>query len=748
MPEMYRGYDLNIPKDKQWGQRENALHKQLIDKILDNPIDSLMNTVHVAVNGNNLTANGSIAKPFATINAAILSITDNSISNPYCISVAGGVFRETGTITVGEGIHIKGTGDSTIILTTTNDDDLFYLKNQSDLSKLTITGPTNAKTVKIIDPNSIVSLREIKFFNCAYPIYIDTENGNVNMFSIALRGNSISIVNAIEILNGDANLYTLTSIGTIGNTIINANGEHTQVHIWGIDNESANIDNILTVTNGANVYINDSRSNASSVGIYVNNAFLKMSNIDILNSNIGVDVGPDGTTYLILESVYVEDSIEWDLRIQNPTSLIGGMNNYLRDSKIEFTNGTPSIAYALNHFSNDLGDESNIIKAELAVGAPDRPSESSFGEGNSYTRGMLVYQYDTVNGFVNVTTEAKSFSGSTFGFSNTYADSAIYMSTTLTENNTYIKFFGCDIKINSQGNIGTGSVITEYWNGSIWTSFASMKNSGESPFYPTTESIINLPSGSYHVRFNARINHDWAMNDPIGLGYNTYWIRLRIVSAIISSPIIEQVKIHSNRSSFNSDGWVEFYGKARPIARLPWNYGMLQPAVSSPGDQDHFLSDTLDVGKIENAFANNTVDRIGFLAPIPFDLDTSTPIKLRWAVRYSDNIGDVNWNIRWGYSTSSDIIYTSQTDAPTTHSTQQLLTLSETVPTTIGQIKWSSIDIAVNNMNPRNSNGTSDILWLTIERDGTADSFNGIAGLVAITGDYLQWTIGGHLSYT
>lgn len=93
MPENYRGYELNVPNDPKWGTRENTFHKQIIDKVLDNPIDSLKNSVYVAVNGNDSTATGSIAKPFATIAAALASITDNSVNNPYVIRLAGGIYN-------------------------------------------------------------------------------------------------------------------------------------------------------------------------------------------------------------------------------------------------------------------------------------------------------------------------------------------------------------------------------------------------------------------------------------------------------------------------------------------------------------------------------------------------------------------------------------------------------------------------------------------------------------------------------
>lgn len=769
MAENYRGYNLNQPNDPQWGQRENTLHKQLIDRLEDgtindapsdgstyarqnsswvdikNAIATFNNNRYVAVNGSDTTGNGSVANPYASISHALSTITDNSPSNTYAVILAGGVYTESSTISVGAGIHVIGTGDSTVVETSNNNVNLFELGSQSDLSNVSIMGPTNAKTISVTEANSIVSIRNVKISNSTYPVYLNASGSLVNIYALAIRGSSTAFDNAVEIMDGDVNIYTLSSIGTTGNNLIYASGSSTRVHAWTIDNESVNINVLLNINLGAKLLVYSSRSVGGTTGLLLNSASATLDGVGFADPDIGIDVTNVGVSTLTITSTSVTNSTTFDMRIQNPNTVLGGLNNYLRDSKISFPNGVPTLAYSLTHFSNDEGDETQIVKAELSVGAPDRPAESTFGEGDSYTRGMLLYTYDPTNGFIDETAAAKSFSGSTFTFSDVVTDSAIYATSDLQNDGDYVKFFGVKIQIATAGVLGTGTTIAEYWNGSTWTPMSIMRTQGNSPYYPILEPLIDSDPGSYQMRFNARIDSTWVKNDPIGSGTDRYWARLRITSAITTSPEFEQIKIHSNRTEINSDGWMEYYGKARSIGRLAWNYGMVQAATSSPGDQDQFLSDTLDVGKIENSFANNTSDRVGFLAPIPFDLDTSTSIRFRWAARYSANTGDVIWNIRRGFNTAGDVVYDSAASAPTTHPTETLTTITETVPATTGAMVWHTVDIPVYDLNPRNAEGTSDILWVTIERDGTTDTFSGIAGLVAVSGDYLKWTNGGHL---
>lgn len=712
-------------------------------------IKTLDNTRYVAVNGDDEHGTGSIANPYATISHTLTTITDASLSNPYNIQLASGIFIESDTIQCKDYVFITGMGASTIITTSNQNVDLFNLALNASLINLTVQGPSNARALSLTSPNKSCTFRAVVLLNCNDGIYINGVNCNISAFdTYVITIGAVSFNKVFEVLEGHLDIQGVyVRSGTQANTLLTFNGANAGGHIWTIDNDAADIDRYVDIQNGANVTLNNCRTTGGDTSIYLNNASLTTNNMSITDANIGIDVGPDGFSILNINSTSVVNSTTYDLRVQNTSSVLMGIGNYLKDSKINFPNGAPGngSSYAMSHFSNDAGDEAFIIKSELAVGAPDRPSESAFGEGDSYTRGMIVYTYDTINGYIDETEAAKSFNESTFGFSDVTIDSAIYACSTLKNNGDVINHYGIKLKIAIAGVNGTGTAITEYWDGGAWIPFNIMRTEGNSPFLPKIGSLIEATAGIYQLRYDALIDINWVKNDPMSLGTDYFWTRIRITSPITTSLTIEQFKLHSNRTEFNGDGWLEYFGRARPIGRLAWNYGMLEAASSSPSNQDIYISDNIDVGMRENLFANNATDRIGLLAPIPFDTDISTPIRMRWAIRSTTNTGNIDWVVRWGHTRSGDITYTSSSSAPDTHPTEQTINLVQASPATTGTIEWNVVDIDIVNVNPRNADGTSDILWVTIERDGGGDSSSGAVTLIALSADYLKWTEGGHL---
>lgn len=746
MAESYRGFLLNQTGDPQWGANENKLHKDLIDKMLDNPFDVFANTIYVSPAGDDATGTGAISHPYKSISHAISQITDNSTENPYALQLAAGIYTESDTVTLGAGIFINGAGDASKIRTTNNNVPLFAMGDQSDISKVTIEGPSNAPATSITGAGDIVSFKNIKFNNCYNPIYVNGTGATVNIYSVAFRG-SATLDAAIKIEAGLANVYTANATGMTGTNYFNVSGSASVLTVGTLTIFDTTVTNPIRVENGATFILTAAVVTGGTDGIYINgaNSRVILANTMFQYSDIGIHIGPDGPLDVSLASVTFENTTTYDFYSETSNMRLTGQGNYISTDKFKYEIGVPTNGYHITYLSEAEGDESAIFKSELGVGAPDRPSESSFGEGDSYTRGMLVYQYDPTNGYNDITQLASSYSGSTFGWSDVVTDSALYACSTLKTTSDFVKYLGFKVRIATAGVLGTGGVITEYWNGTAWTPFTIMRTDGNAPYLPRVTPLIDAEPGSYQIRHNAFVDTDWAKNDPVGLGIDYFWTRVRITSDITTSPLFEQFKLHSNRMEINGDGWPEYFGKARPIGRLAWNYGMLEAAASSPGNQDHYLSDTLDVGKIENAFANNTIDRIGMLAPVPFDLDISTPIKFRWASRYGGNTGNVDWIIRWGYSKEGDFVYTNQADAPTTHATQQSIAHTVTVPATAQTVQWNTVELSVSNANPRYSDGTSDILWVSIERNGSTDTYAGTAGLIAISADYLKWTEGGHL---
>lgn len=80
---------------------------------------TISQNVYVAQLGNDVTGNGTLGNPYATISHAITTITDASSSKYYTINISNGIYNE-GSITIIPYIWIKGEEASNTILQNTN----------------------------------------------------------------------------------------------------------------------------------------------------------------------------------------------------------------------------------------------------------------------------------------------------------------------------------------------------------------------------------------------------------------------------------------------------------------------------------------------------------------------------------------------------------------------------------------------------------------------------------------------------
>jgi len=212
------------------------------------------------------------------------------------------------------------------------------------------------------------------------------------------------------------------------------------------------------------------------------------------------------------------------------------------------------------------------------------------------------------------------------------------------------------------------------------------------------------------------------------------------------APVLQQSKLHSSRMEVNGDGWPEFFGNARPIGLLPWDLGLTEAASASPSNQDLFVSDLLDVGRIENKFSNGTTDRIGFTDFLPLELDTSCPITLRLALITDDaSAGNIDFVIRWGYTADGDNVYTSSGSAPTTGPNEQNITTSLAAPTAANTQLTYEFDLDVSGMVARRAaGGFGDIIWISIQRTA-GDTHAGDISMINLKAYYYKWATGGHI---
>lgn len=388
--------------------------------------------------------------------------------------------------------------------------------------------------------------------------------------------------------------------------------------------------------------------------------------------------------------------------------------------------------------SDKEDDESFIITQELAVGTAEKGQESIFGEGDSYTRGMLVYTETDGGVFTDVSTEARSASGSTFTFPGITANNAIYVASSLSDISDVIEHFGIKTKVNTACVPGSGEIVIEYWDGASWSDLAGMEVQSSGDYLPHSVQYFEN-TGSYHIRYDSSLAIDgWTKNDPISpaLGTSYYWIRYRIDTAITTAPIFEQWKLHTSRSEVNADGWIEYFGKARPIAQLGLNFSGARPFEGNMQSQALYINQNVAVGYTQNKFTA-TADKTGVAGFLPFDFDTSSPLVIQWAGQASAT-QIIEWTVRasWVTDNGADLYYTTE-PALLPNYVEAIVTKSITA----NNVSMFEARLDLREMLSRRDGGFGDEIFLSLQPSVLSGTF----ALSSTQATYTKWCEGGHI---
>lgn len=467
---------------------------------------------------------------------------------------------------------------------------------------------------------------------------------------------------------------------------------------------------------------------------------VSLNTIEFSNLNIGAVL--DEPT-VIFNSCNFEDDTLTHAIVNGPANL-RSLQTRLNTNLVVFN-------AVLNNFDGNFvsyaaEDKSTSIIDKLNVGLPNNPQEAAFGGGNSYNTAALFYEFDGST-FSTVKPELTAEDGTTFTFSNTNVNTALYIS------NLYgIPFRGLKVKVDSVAVLGGGSIVYEYWDGSSWTEFNHMSSLSSGTYLPfgNDQFTAFAGTGNFQIRFDERIVGDWVTNDPISLGVPLYWVRIRIASAITTSPTFDKIKIDSDRTEFNEDGYKESFGNARSIRKFPITYGSFVAGVNSPSNQDIYLSDGVFAGRNENEFANGTTDSTGVGLIVPYDIDTSCPIKVRLNIQGESNVaGAIRFELRWAFTFRGQPIYTTTGNAPAVNVTER--STEQTVSYTAGEIfrtvAIQTFELEIPELIAQIAGGDGgDLLMITIERNANnpADTYNGNVIINDIAFEYTSWRDGGH----
>lgn len=457
------------------------------------------------------------------------------------------------------------------------------------------------------------------------------------------------------------------------------------------------------------------------------------------DGNVGWDV--DFPKLTSGDTIYASDGA-----LSGDRVISGDTNTITFDNVSEFNVNDKDVYDLIRDFFR-TGEGINLL-TELSVGSIEQPFESVFGEGDSTPEGMLVYTFDG-SVYADISTNAQSADGSSFTFPNNVAGNAIYVTMTKEQNGFKYVPHGIKVKMDNPATYIAGDLEFQVFNGVTWQKVNVMSIEDVEPYYSFADVPFQAQSqDSEQIYFDNTVDTIWELNDPVSLGQDYYWFRIIINNPLSVLPDFEQFKIHTSRYELNSNGFAQKFGNARTRKQLPWSLGDLEAANNSPVNQDVYASDTVAVGRVENAFQNATIDRSGLNIFLPADIDTSSPIILKFAAISSDSsAGDVNFTIRTAYTVQGDNVYHTTGTAPTVHPTQIDYPAVAPAPNPLDTVLYYEVPIDVSeiNPNPKTNNGAT-ILWVSFERDGTdiTDTHTGTVSLVTIEATYVTWCEGAY----
>lgn len=666
-----------------------------------------------------------------------------STTNRVIISIFPGSYTEINPLTVPSFVSLIGQGRAgdVRINATTITTSILIMEGNSYCRNLTLNGASGVggRGIYFSDVTPFATAHDMSITDCTTGIEL--------ISSVTTANSCIADVRSINIFNNS--FPAKTDIGvkvgqgsTLGGTNINCTGFF-----------SGNIITAAFLAEGANSFISSAAIQATyaNIGVQVqngtsgNDARMRIIGGVITNCTTGIQIGANAEVETYSATIN-QSTGAYDVELTSSSSKLLGASNRWDFSKENFATG--STVYT-THLSDFKGDEGLIIQGKLQVGTPFAPKESTFGGGNSHTLEMYVRTTTSAEAsFNNFDIEASSINGSTF---NAWPSTA-------NGNRLYIgggidKFPGVKITVITAPDFTGGGFITEYWNGLTWTETKTMVCEAEAPYRPRTSFENNT---AYHIRFGSTTGWTTTIVD----GQSAYWFRFRLTGTIASNAVIEQIKLHTNRVEINSDGFIEYFGTARPrviVSDFSGNKFPVSDTSTDPGSQDLYVSQNIIVGLEENAFSGTVFERHGFFVILPTFTDTSFPFTLSWKWGCALTGGQTDWIVYYGFSrsieddtSSNSTLFTSLGSAPGTGPNEQNVSVTTpTAPTavTAGKIYTSSVNCDISQMICSRDTGsfTGDVFWFTLRRNGDTDSNNGDAIVFSISGSVVQWCNGTYI---
>lgn len=363
-------------------------------------------------------------------------------------------------------------------------------------------------------------------------------------------------------------------------------------------------------------------------------------------------------------------------------------------------------------------DKGNAFSEQVSIGNPDAGRELVVGEGDSYPV-TLAFHVDyanisgtTVTSATDVTTILQSDNGSTTPL----FDGAISGKCLLVMSDTG-RYGGVKAKLNTAGTVEASSVVAEYLQDSTptWIAAPYMATDAEFPYGQNGDVLGSCSSCSEQWRFgfdpdNVPPTWDEVELTVNGTGYTGRWAIIRLTGAITLDPVMEQIKLHTNRWECNADGNTEYFGRARYPKDL--HTDEYANDLKNPTNNSIPVSVGITMLRIDNEFNDGVEDGRILSAEIPVGMDTSIPIivTIDWYPNDTD-IGDVELELSYVKVRNGFTFDGTGTENPTVPSVIS-------VSNELGVRKISSFKFLVDDVLP------GDSIIMSVFRDATGGNLD------------------------
>ena len=206
------------------------------------------------------------------------------------------------------------------------------------------------------------------------------------------------------------------------------------------------------------------------------------------------------------------------------------------------------------------------------------------------------------------------------------------------------------------------SVVWEFWNGTIWTTLSLMSTGANSPY--TERANITFEDDETHQYRFGKLD-TWATTTVNGaLGY---WVRARVIDAanISRNGVVGHIKLHTNHTHIDSDGFVEYFGNSRITnsQNIPMSSGLQTgiAGITNPGSQELLVVDSggikISALGVNNLWASGVDTALTFIWNPPGNIDTSEYLNVKIPMsRSTGGAGDIALSVEYTFVVDEDIV--------------------------------------------------------------------------------------------